>query len=240
MTPQLLAREFNPQGPLYHKIADIGGFQFIISETIIVQWLVVLAWGIIFFILGRNLKERPESRRQVAAEFLVTFFITTVVENMGENYRKLTVYIGPLLCFSLLSNLMGLLGFRSPTSDVSMIAAWGIITFFMVQINKFRTGGIGGLGSSLLQPVFFMLPFNIVSEFSNPLSQTLRHFANILAGGVIGGLVYFALSGIVPGGWTAIGIPAALSLYFDIFSGVIQAYIFAMLTISYVASADMA
>lgn len=235
----LAERSFSPEGPLKTFEIPIGGFTLIISETIIVQWLVILIWAVIFFVLGRNLKVRPEGRRQMIAEYLVEFVTGLVTDSMGPKYKKFVAYIGPLICFSFLSNLMGLLGLRNPTSDVSMVGAWGIITFFLVQGNKFRTGGVKGFFKGFLEPAPFMLPFNIIGEIANPASQTIRHFANILVGGVIGGLLYFALSGIVPFGLAAIGVPAALSLYFDIFSAAIQAYIFSMLTISYVISADL-
>ena len=78
-----------------------------------------------------------------------------------------------------------------------------------------------------------MLPFNIIGDFANPISQAMRLFGNNLSGMVIGGLVYFAL------GSFAIAVPAVLSLYFDLFSAVIQSYIFCTLTMSYVAMADM-
>ena len=86
---------------------------------------------------------------------------------------------------------------------------------------------------SFIEPMPFMLPFNIIGDFANPIAQALRLFGNNVSGMVIGGLVYFAL------GSFAILVPAVLSLYFDLFSAVIQSYIFVTLTMSYVAMADM-
>ena len=125
----------------------------------------------------------------------------------------------------------------SPTSDLSVTLAWGCITLVMIWYTKFKTGGIKGFLSSFVTPVPFMLPFNIIGEFANPFSQSVRHFANLLGGSVIGALLYYAL-GHVANGLGSIGIPAVLSLYFDLFSAVIQAYIFCMLTMAYVSSAE--
>jgi F-type H+-transporting ATPase subunit a len=228
---------FSPKGPMIVWSFDIGGYTFAITETIVVQWFVILLLGALFFVLGRNLKVRPEGKRQVIGEMLVTFFTGMVRDNLGEKYIGFTAYIAPLLCFSLLSNLMGMLGLRSPTSDLSMVAAWGIVTFVLVQAVRIKTGGAKGFFGAFVAPMPFMLPFNIVGEISNPVSQTIRHFANILVGSVIMSLIYFATSALLPFGIASIGVPAVLSMYFDIFSAVIQAYVFAMLTIAYVNSA---
>lgn len=224
--------EFTVKGPLKSIQFNIGGWEVVISESIVVQWIVMAILAVVFFILGRNLKVRAESRRQMAAEYLVSFFRGMVHDTMGTKYNKYTAYIGALFCFSLISSLMSLLGFRSPTSDLSVIAAWGLVTFVLTQRNKFRTGGIKGFFKGFIEPMPFMLPFNIIGEIANPVSQSLRHFANILAGGVIGGLIYFALGNF------AIGLPAILSLYFDLFSSFIQAYIFVTLTMAYVSMAE--
>ena len=229
--------EFSVEGPLKSISFDIGSYNVVISESIVVQWIVMLLLGIVFFILGRNLKVRSTSRRQMAAEYLVNFFNNMVRDTMGEKYRKYTPYIGGLFCFSILSSLMGLFGFRCPTSDLSVIAAWGITTFVLTLRNKLKTGGIKGYLKGFIEPMPFMLPFNIIGDIANPVSQTLRHFANILAGSVIGGLIYFAL-GQVANGLASIGVPAVCSLYFDLFSAFIQAYIFCTLTMAYVSMAE--
>lgn len=231
------AAEFSVKGPIWSFDFYIGSWHVIISESIVVQWIVMAVLAVVFFILGRNLKVRATSRRQMAAEYLVGFFRNMVRDTMGEKYNKYTAYIGALFCFSILNSLSSLFGFRSPTSDLSVVAAWGLITFVLTQRNKFRTGGVKGFFKGFIEPLPFMLPFNIIGEIANPVSQTLRHFANILAGSVIGGLIYFAL-GQIANGLGAIGLPAVLSLYFDCFSSFIQAYIFCTLTMAYVSGAD--
>lgn len=225
-------KKFTVEGPLVAGSFDIAGFTINITESVIIQFAIVLALSAFFFVLGRRLSVRPKGGRQMLAEYIVSFFSNNVKENMGDRYYRYTPYIGALFCLSLISSLAGLFGLKAPTSDLSVVASWGIITFILIQRNKFKTGGFKGWFKSLLDPVFIMFPFNIISEFATPLSQTLRHFGNILAGGVIGGLLYFALGNF------AIGIPAVLSLYFDLFSSVIQAYIFVMLTMVNVAMAE--
>lgn len=228
----LAEKSFTVNGPMEVASFDLFGMTFHLSESVVVEWIVVVFLGIAFFILGRNLKVRPTSRRQMAAEYLVGLFSGMVKDTMGISYKKYTPYIGALFCFSIISSLMGLLGLRAPTADISVVASWALITFILVQRNKGKTGGVKGYFKSFVDPIPFMLPFNIIGEFANPMSQALRHFGNIVSGMVIGGLIYFALGNF------AIGLPAVLSLYFDLFSSFLQAYIFVTLTMSYVSMAE--
>lgn len=228
---------FTVEGPLLSAQFDLFGFHVEIAESIVVQWVVMVILAVLFFVLGRNLKVEPTSKRQMAAEYLVGFFSGMVNDTMGEKYKNYTPYIGALFCFSILSSLMGLLGLRAPTADLSVVGTWAVITFILTLRNKIKTGGMKGYLKSFIEPMPFMLPFNIIGDIANPVAQALRHFANIVAGMVIGGLVYFAL-GQFAFGLFSIGIPAVLSLYFDLFSSFIQAYIFVTLTMAYVSMAE--
>jgi len=231
--------EFTVNGPLRSIplpfLNDILGEEnACIAESVVTQWVVMVILGVLFFVLGRNLKVKPETKRQVVAEWIVNFFVGNVETSMGTYYKKrYAPYIGALFCFCILSCLMGLFGLRNPTADVSVTGTWAIITFCLVLWTKIRTGGFKGYLHSFIEPLPFMLPFNIIGDFANPISQAMRLFGNNLSGMVIGGLIYFAL------GSFAIAVPAVLSLYFDLFSAVIQSYIFCTLTMSYVAMADM-
>ena len=233
-TALLLASEagFNISGPLVVASFDLFGITFNLTESVIVQWIVILILLAVILILTHNMKVIPETRRQAAAEMIVSFFSNTVDESMGTKYYRYKPYIATLFCFVLISGLMGLLGLRSPAADVSVTGTWAVITFIMTQFNRGKTGKLKGYMKSFVEPLPFMLPFNIIGEFANPLSMALRLFGNMVAGMVIGGLIYFALGNF------AILVPAVASLYFDIFSAVIQSYIFIMLTMSYISSAE--
>jgi F-type H+-transporting ATPase subunit a len=224
---------FDINGPLIvaENLFEIFGISFSITESVTVQWVVMLFLATLFFVLGRNLKIKPEGKRQAIAEMLVGTFSNMVKENMGVTYSKYTPYIGCLFMFSLCLSLSCLFGFRPPTSDVSVIAAWGVVTFVLITRNRFKTMFKSGNYFAVVK--HYINPLNLVSEISNPMSQSLRHFGNILAGLVIGGIIYWAL------GSFAVIIPAAVSLYFDIFSGVLQAFIFVTLTMVWVAMAEI-
>lgn len=239
LAEEAVERTFTVDGPLRSIPLPfleglLGEENACIAESVVSQWIIMVVLAVLFFVLGRNLKVKPESKRQVIAEWIVGFFDSNVETSMGQHYRKnYAPYIGALFCFCILSCLMGLLGLRNPTADISVTGTWGLITFVLVLWTKIRTGGVKGYLHSFIEPMPFMLPFNIIGDFANPISQAMRLFGNNLSGMVIGGLVYFAL------GSFAIAVPAVLSLYFDLFSAVIQSYIFCTLTMSYVAMADM-
>lgn len=214
------------------KLFEIDGKEFWLTESVIVQWIVILILLAVILILTHNLKPVPETKRQAAAEMLVEFVRDTVDGTMGKKYNAYTPYIMTLLCYIMINNLMGLLGLRNPTADVSVTGSFALITFFLVQYNRAKTGKFKGYFKSFIEPLPFMLPFNIIGEFANPLALALRLFGNMTAGTVIGGLIYFALGNF------AILVPAVTSLYFDVFSAVMQAYIFIMLSMSYISSAE--
>jgi F-type H+-transporting ATPase subunit a len=218
-------------GPQVIAEFELFGATIQLTESVTVQWFVMIVLGLLFFILGRNLKVKPEGKRQAIAEMVVSTFKGMVKDNMGESYSRYTPYIATLFCFSLGMSLSCLFGFRPPTADISVIAAWGVVTFILVTRNRWKSAFANRrVGKGFLH---YVNPLNIVSEISNPMSMSLRHYGNILAGVVIGGIIYWAL------GSFAVIIPAAASLYFDIFASVLQAFIFITLTMVYVAMSEI-
>ena len=224
-----------------------------ISETIVVAWLVMILITGLCIWLTHDLKEENISKRQAVAELLVETANKFVVGNMGEKFRYMIPFVAALFATSLFSNLISLVGLRSPTADLSTEAAWATVVFIMITTQKIKTNGVGGYLKDFTTPIAVMTPFNILSEISTPVSMACRHFGNILSGIVINALVYgslalasSALLGLLPGllgdvlskiPILSVGLPAVLSVYFDWFTGVMQAFIFCMLTTLYIANA---
>ena len=224
-----------------------------ISETMVVSWIVMILITGVCIWLTHDLKEENISKRQAVAEMLVEMANKFVVGNMGEKFRYMIPFVAALFATSVVSNLISLVGLRSPTSDLSTEAAWAVVVFIMITAQKIKAGGFGGYLKGFTQPIPVMTPFNILSELATPVSMACRHFGNILSGVVINGLIYGALAvassallGLIPGlvgdvlaqiPILDVGIPAILSVYFDWFSGVMQAFIFCMLTVMYIANA---
>ena len=231
--------------PLFGKIQ--------ISETLVVSWIVMaLITGLCIW-LTRDLKIRNISKRQAVAEMIVETANKFVIGNMGEKFRYLIPFVSALFATSVVSNLISLIGLRSPTADLSTEAAWAAVVFTMITAQKIKTNGVGGYLKGFTTPIPVMTPFNILSELATPISMACRHFGNILSGVVINGLIYAALAlassklfGLIPGivgdvlskiPFLDVGIPAIMSVYFDWFSGIMQAFIFCMLTVMYIANA---
>ena len=238
------------KGPkILFEIPILGGIP--ITETIRNGWFVVIAISIICFFLGRNLSVRNPSKRQIIAEKLVLTLKNLVEETMGSHNLYFLPYIGALFSYSILSSLSGLLGLRAPTGDLNTTLAFALIAFVLIQFYNIKNNGLVGYIKGFFEPVFFMFPLNLVGEIANPISMAFRHFGNIASGIVITGLIYTALAGLskVLLGWIPVlgtipffqaGLPAILSVYFDVFTSFLQAYIISMLTMVYVSSANPA
>jgi len=224
-----------------------------ISETLVVSWIVILLITLLCIWLTHDLKVENITKRQAFAEMLVEMADKFVIGNMGPKFKYMVPFVAALFSTSLVSNLISLTGLRSPTADLSTEAAWAIVVFTMITAQKIKTSGFGGYLKGFTQPIPVLTPFNVLSELATPISLACRHFGNILSGIVINGLLYAALAvasskllGLIPGAVGAVlshvpildvGIPAVLSVYFDWFTGVMQAYIFCMLTTMYIANA---
>ena len=224
-----------------------------ISETMVVSWIVMLVITGVCIWLTHDLKVKDISKRQAVAELLVETANKFVIGNMGEKFRHMIPFVAALFITSVVSNLISLIGLRSPTADLSTEAAWAVVVFVMITGQKIKTNGFGGYLKGFTTPIAVMTPFNILSELATPISMACRHFGNILSGVVINGLIYGALAvassalfGLLPGllgdvfakiPVLDVGIPAILSVYFDWFSGFMQAFIFCMLTMLYIANA---
>ena len=131
-------------GPLVVTSFNLFGITFNLTESVIVQWFVILILLAVVLILTHNMKVVPETKRQAAAEWIVEFFTSTVDGTMGAKYNKYRPYFMALFCFIMINNLMGLLGLRNPTADVSVTGAFAIITFCLVQYNTGKPGKFKG------------------------------------------------------------------------------------------------
>lgn len=224
-----------------------------ISETIVISWLVMLLITGFCIWLTHDLKVEHISKRQALAEMLVERANSFVIGNMGEKFRYFVPFVAALFATSVLSNLISLVGLRSPTADLSVEAAWAVVVFILITAQKIKASGFGGYLKGFTTPIAIMTPFNVLSELATPISMACRHFGNILSGVVINGLIYGALAlassrllGLLPGVLgdvlsqipvLSVGLPAILSVYFDWFTGFMQAFIFCMLTTMYIANA---
>lgn len=221
----------------------------LITEAMVNAWLIIITIVGVCLFLTHGMTVKGGGVRQIAAEWVVEKAEGIIRDNMEPVFHAgYTPFIMTILAISACSSLMSLFGLFPPTADVNIIAGWSILVFILITKNKLKTG-IGSYAKGFLEPIPVMLPMNILGEVATPVSMTFRHFGNVLSGTVIAALVAWALGGLTDLllGWLPgflgdipffqVGIPAILSVYFDIFSGCIQAYIFAMLTMLNISGA---
>lgn len=209
--------------------------------------VIITVLGLCLY-LTHGLTEKAERKRQLLAEWVVEKTEAMVNESMGDFFKGYAPFIAAILAISALSSLLSLLGMFPPTSDINIVAGWAILVFILITYYKLK-GGVFNYLKSFTEPIFVMTPLNILGEIATPVSMAFRHFGNVLSGSVIAVLIATALQGLssmvlgwLPGvlgeiPFLQIGLPGVLSVYFDVFSGCMQAYIFAMLTMLNVSGA---
>ena len=197
---------------------------------VLIVMLVIIGFCIAANRAVKHASDVPGTFQNVA-ELVVEMLDNMIGGVMGKFSPKFRNYIGTIFIFILLSNISGLFGLRPPTADYGVTLALGLITFTLIHFNKFKHQKVKGVIAGLCDPWPFWAPINIIGDVAVPVSISLRLFANVLSGTVMTALVYGLLSKI------AIVWPAALHVYFDLFSGAIQTYVFCMLTMTYITDA---
>ena len=222
----------------------LGGLP--ITESQVNSWLVILSLFFFCLFLTHGLKTKNMSRRQIIAEWIVNTVDNLVKTNMGEFFMGFGPFIAAMLGLSACSSLLTLIGLFPPTSDINVTGGWALLTFILITYYKFKAGPLVYI-KSFGDPVPFLAPLNIISEVATPISMAFRHYGNVLSGSIISILIANLLTnvskmifGFLPGylggfPYLRVGLPAILSIYFDLFSGALQAFIFAMLTMLYVS-----
>jgi len=220
-------------------------------STLPISTSQITSWAVIITVLGlclymtNGIAKKPNTKRQLIAEMLVEKTQNFVNGNMGERFSGFAPFVAAIMALSALSSLSSLLGLFPPTSDLNVVAGWAILVFILITHYKLK-GGVGSYLKGFADPIPVFAPFNVISEFATPVSMAFRHYGNVLSGVVISTLISVALKGLSNAllGWLPftetfplleVGLPGVLSLYFDLFSGLLQAFIFAMLTMLYIA-----
>lgn len=214
-----------------------------ITDTVFNAWMIILAVWIISLILTHKMEKIPIKKTQQIAEKIVTSIDALVESTMGKRFIRYAPYILTLMIFSLIGSLISLVGLRPITADFNTTLSWAVVTFLMIQYNNIKAHGVGGYLKGFAQPLPFLLPLNLVSEVATPISMSFRHFGNVAAGVVITELIYSGLASLSKAVLSIdfpifqLGLPAFLSIYFDLFTAVLQAFIFCMLTMVFVSNA---
>ncbi|MCL2462279.1 MAG: F0F1 ATP synthase subunit A [Defluviitaleaceae bacterium] len=213
--------------PLFH----IGGVTIYLTKTVVSTWFVMAAliiFAVVVRIKLRKFVDAPKAKSlQNVAETMVEMMANFARDTMGTELEFLGPYFFGVFAFILISNLTGLLGFRPPTADLAVTLGLGLNTFFLIHglsiVRKKRK-----YLKEYLEPIPVFLPINIISEVALPVSLSFRLFGNLLGGTIIMGLIY----GLFPV-FLRVAIPAPLHAYFDVFVGGLQAFVFTILSMSF-------
>ena len=208
---------------------ELFGQTFWITTTHVAIAIVMLLI-VIFAVAARiaiSHAEKYPTGFQNIVEMIVEMLDKKVESSMGPYAKKFRNYIGSIFIFIFLSNISGLFGLRPPTADYGVTLPLGLLTFGIIQYNNIKYNKFGAF-TGLFKPLPFLFPINLIGEIATPFSLSLRLFGNVLSGTVMMSLIYTLLAKF------AIGWPGFLHIYFDVFSGAIQTYVFCMLTMVYV------
>jgi F-type H+-transporting ATPase subunit a len=221
-------------------VSESGQHAIPVTITVVTTW-VIMALLLILFRWGTSNLQMNPGKKQAFFESLYGAYDGMVGQILGKWKSKYLVYISTLFTFLFVANITSFFPIpgifktadgwsieyllRPPTADLNTTLGLALLTTFLFLSAAFSTSGPWGYLKSLMDPIPVMLPLNIIGEAAKPVNISMRLFGNMFAGSIIIGLLYKAAP------W---GIPAPLHLYFDLFSGLIQSYVFTMLTMVYI------
>lgn len=199
-----------------------------VTESTVITWVIMLVLVVISFILTRNLKVNHIGKRQAAVESIVVWTNHFVEDMIGEEGKEYVPYLVTVLIYIGFSNVIGLFGLKPPTKDLNVTVALSVMSIVLIEASGIRKKGLKKWGKSFAEPVAIIAPINVLEVFIRPLSLCMRLFGNVLGAFVIMELI----KQIMP-----VGLPLPFSFYFDIFDGLIQAYVFVFLTSLFIKEA---
>lgn len=231
--------------PVPHKFSfamDLGNGHYAlpVTITVVTTWVIMALFYLLFHFGVKKLEKNP-SKVQTFYEIYHGALDGFVGGALGKHKEKYLAYIGALVSFVFISNIFCVIPtpgfrveegvmhifpmFRTPTADLNTTVGLALITTVTFLIAAFKTNGVLGYFKHMMEPAPIMFPIHLLGEFAKPTNISMRLFGNMFAGMVIMGLIY----SVVP--WV---IPVPMHLYFDLFIGLVQAYVFTMLTMVYI------
>ncbi|NCB91758.1 MAG: F0F1 ATP synthase subunit A [Clostridia bacterium] len=203
-----------------------GGIE--IAESVVVTWVIMAALTLLSIFLVRDLRVENVSKKQLVLETVIGGISDFFKDILGEEGKAYIPYLMSVGIYIGISNLIGILGFKPPTKDMNVTAALAIMSILLIEFAGFHKKGMKGWLKSFAQPTPVVLPINILEIFIRPISLCMRLFGNVLGSFVVMELI----KTIVP-----LIVPIPLTCYFDIFDGLIQAYVFVFLTALFIKEA---
>ena len=207
-------------------IPVFGGIE--VADSVVITWVIMAFMLILAICMTRNLKVQNPGKRQVILETAVCGLQNMVKGIIGEEGAGYVPYLVTVIVYIGISNIIGLFGMKPPTKDLNVTGALAIMSIILIEYSGIHAKGVKRWAKSFAEPVAVVAPLNVLEIFIRPLSLCMRLFGNVLGAFVVMELLKIIMPAILP-------IP--FSLYFDIFDGLIQAYVFVFLTSLFIKEA---
>jgi len=207
---------------------NILGLRVVVnSETLIMTWIVMALW-ILFALLATKRTRLVPNPLQSTAEMLVGTWDELISDALGLTDRKYFAFICTIFLLFWVSNVIGIIPFMAePTKDINTTLSLGVLGFVVAHYSGIKFKGFKRYAKEYFEPIFFMMPLNLIGELSKVISISFRLFGNIMGGSIIILVVSYLVYSLV--------LPPFLYGFFGLFVGTIQAFVFTMLTLVYIS-----
>ena len=199
-----------------------------VFESVAVTWVIMAVLVVLSLILVRNLKVENPGKKQLLLEAGIGALRNFFRGILGEDGDRYIPYMMTVIIYLGVSNVSGIFGVKPPTKDLNVTGALAIMSIILIEYSGIHAKGVKRWAKSFAEPVAVVAPLNVLEIFIRPLSLCMRLFGNVLGAFVVMELLKIIMPAILP-------IP--FSLYFDIFDGLIQAYVFVFLTSLFIKEA---
>jgi F-type H+-transporting ATPase subunit a len=216
-------------GKIHQLIVPFFGHNMTFNlEVILMTWIVIISLLVFGFLSTRNKRVIPGPIQVIGELFVSQLYGLT--EDALE--KKLARTYAPLICalfmFLLLSDWLGIFPYlEEPTKDLNTPLSLGLMGFVIAHYAGIKKKGIKAYLKSYCEPIFFMMPLNLIGELAKVVSISFRLFGNIMGGSIIILVVSYLVYSII--------LPPFLNAFFGIFVGAVQAFVFTMLTLVYIS-----
>lgn len=220
---------------ILHIPVGSGGFDIDII-TIIMSWIVIGLLVALALLFRRSLRQPVDAkpnRIQATLDLILQFIESQLTSNFASEKlaRELFPFIGTLFLFILFSNWISIIPyFESPTKDLNVTFSFALLVFFMSQFYAVRLNGVRRYIKGFMEPYAFLLPLNVIGLVGKPLSHAFRLFGNMFGGAIMLSIIYSFT-------FLSFGFPLIVNLFYGLFEGAIQAFVFAILAVAYINAA---
>jgi len=216
-------------GKIHQLIIPVAGYQITLNLEVIAMTWIVIAMLLLFGYLASRKRSRVPRPLQIVGEMFVAQFYGLTEDALD---KKMAEKYGPLICalflFMLFSNWLGIIPhLEEPTKDLNTPLSLGLMGFIIAHYAGIKSKGFKAYAKEYFQPMFFMMPLNVIGELAKIVSISFRLFGNVMGGAIIILVVSHLTYSIL--------FPPLLNAFFGLFVGTIQAFVFTMLTVVYIS-----